>query len=174
VGVLLTAHAVLELNCILSVSCEQRTGCPGSCPSRTAIGPDLFGGHFLNRRLDRVVLVGTLLGAAVGVTALVFVANSFDGGFESAFTTGVLNGLAVFVASIVLLSTGFTFRDARQPRGGPLTITMRVIGALLSLFGALILLVSASLVVVRYAPVSDMSAERLPLAGEIGGSSEGP
>ena len=123
----------------------------------------LFGGHFLNRRLDRVVLVGTLLGAAVGVTAMAFVANSFNGGIESAFTTGVVNGLAIFVASIVLLSTGLTFRDARQPRGGPLTMTMRVIGALLSLFGALILLVTASLVVVRYAPVSDMSTERLPL-----------
>jgi len=108
----------------------------------------LFGGHFLNRRLDRVVLVGALL--IVPVVALIGVPYVLFNGPKFSWA---LKLPLILVGALALLSAGLTFRDAKQPPREPLTATMRVTGVALSFVGvilvAAVLLVSAT----RYTPV---------------------
>lgn len=110
----------------------------------------LFGGHFLNRRLDRVVLVGALLivpmVALIGVPYVLFHGPKFSWALKLPL---------ILVGALALLSAGLTFRDAQQPPREPLTATMRVTGVALSFVGvilmAAVLLVSAT----RYTPVRE-------------------
>jgi len=108
----------------------------------------LFGGHFLNRRLDRVVLVGALL--IVPVVALIGVPYVLYNGPKFSWA---LKLPLILVGALALLSAELTFRDAKQPAREPLTTTMRVTGVALSFVGvilvAAVLLVSAT----RYTPV---------------------
>jgi hypothetical protein len=115
----------------------------------------LVGGHFLNRRLDRVVLVGALL--VVVVVAFIGVPYGlfFIGKSEFNFITWALRLPLILVGALALLSAGLTFRDARHPLGAPLTSTMRLTGAALSLVG--VLLVGAVFLVsaMRFTPAPE-------------------
>lgn len=118
----------------------------------------LFGGHFLNRRLDRVVLVGALVivpvAALIGVPYVLFTGPKFSWALKLPL---------ILVGALALLSAGLTFRDAQQPPGGPLTAAMRVTGVALSFVGAI--LVAAALLVsaTRYTPVrgTEVRSEQL-------------
>jgi hypothetical protein len=98
----------------------------------------LFGGHFLNRRLDRVVLVGTLLAVATVASIGVPIAHSFIGESNFGFVIWALRLPLILVGAIALLSAGLTFGDARHPPGGPLTTTIHVTRLPLSVFGVLV------------------------------------
>jgi hypothetical protein len=118
----------------------------------------LFGGHFLNRRLDRVVLVGALLVVAVmGFVGVPYALFPIDRP-TSGLIPWLLRLPLILFGALALLSAGLTFSDARQPAGAPLTTTMRVTGTALSLVG--VLLISAALIVSasRYVPASEMEA----------------
>jgi hypothetical protein len=99
----------------------------------------LFGGHFINRRFDRIALIGTLLVVAVissigGVCALLTIGGAK---FHSAATWASRLPL-ILVVAVAFLSAVLTFRDARQPPG-PLTTMIRVTRLPLTLFGTLVL-----------------------------------
>ena len=120
----------------------------------------LFGGHFLNRRLDRVVLVGTLLAVAAMASSGMPFALSVMGQANLWSVIWALRLALILVGAIVLLSAGLTFADARQPSMGPLTTTIRVTRVPLSLFGVLV--VAAAVIVVAgmiYTPVTETHAE---------------
>ena len=79
----------------------------------------LFGGHFLNRRLDRVVLIGTLLMLVVMAQFLVPYALLWMG------HAWALQLPLILFGGLALLSAVLTFRDARLPIGEQLTMTTR-------------------------------------------------
>ena len=97
-------------------------------PLRRALlsGLTLFGGHFVNRRLDRVGLVGSSLTVAVVGTIGVARALPVDD-LGLRYLAWLPMGLLVLVGLIALLSARLTFRDARQPTERPQTLTIRVI-----------------------------------------------
>jgi hypothetical protein len=120
----------------------------------------LFGGHFLNRRLDRVVLIGMLLMVAAVISIGVPVAHSFLGQPNFTFVTWALRLPLILVGAIALLSAGLTFGDARQSPDGPLTSTIRVTRMPLSLCGVLVLAaVFAIAAMSRYPPVTESPPE---------------
>lgn len=132
----------------------------------------LFGGHFLNRRLDRVVLVGALL--IVPMVALIGVPYVLLNGPKFSWA---LKLPLILVGALALLSAGLTFRDAQQPPSEPLTATMRVTGVALSFVG--VILVAAALLVsaTRYTRVrgTEIGSDHLgrtalhrPLQGYVG------
>jgi len=99
----------------------------------------LFGGHFLNRRFDRVVLVGAPVALCLIV---IFGLATTDFFYEWQPGYGIWS-LRIFVAlngAVLVLSTVLTFRDARQPPGKLPTITVRVIRLPLTLLGTLVVL----------------------------------
>jgi hypothetical protein len=128
----------------------------------------LFGGHFLNRRLDRVVLVGTLLAlVAIGLVGVPFALSGID---EASFmsVTWAQRLLLIFVAAVSLLSAGLTFRDARRPPGGPLTTTIRVTRLPLSLFGVLVVAAAVAIAGLRSTPGAQIQTESvLPPVGRL-------
>jgi hypothetical protein len=143
----------------------------------------LFGGHFLNRRLDRVVLIGTLLAVAAMASIGVTFALSVTGEPNFRLITWALRLLLILVGAIVLLSAGLTFGDARQLPMGPLTTTIRVARLPLSLFGALVVVAAAFVVaVMSYTPVTEArievvvpTASRLHFGGsDVFGSAPAP
>ena len=118
----------------------------------------LFGGHFLNRRLDRVVLIGTLLAAATVASIGVPVAHSFIGEPNFRFVTWALRLPLILVGAIALLSAGLTFGDAQRAPGGPLTATIRVTRLPLTLFGLLMVAAVFALVALSrymYPPMTE-------------------
>lgn len=142
-----------------------------SIPLRRALlsAVTLFGGHVLNRRLDRVALIGALL----VIPAMVSIARvssvlTFDGAeFYSAGTWASKLPL-ILVGAVALLSAGLTFRDARQPPRGPLTTTIRIIRLPLTVFGALAL--ATVLVITGMGPAAwsyVKLASQVPIAGHI-------
>jgi hypothetical protein len=108
-------------------------------PLRRALlsGLTLFGGHFLNRRLDRVGLIGGSLTVAVVGTIGVARALPLDDS-DLRYLVWLPMGLLVLVGLIALVSARLTFRDARQPMERPKTLTIRVIRLPVTLFGVLI------------------------------------
>lgn len=130
----------------------------------------LFGGHFFNRRLDRVVLIGTLVVlAAIGSvgTPVVLSILANDPTF-SYFTAGASVLLALVIA-IALLSAWLTFRDARQPPVGPLTTTIRITRLPVTLLGALVISIAVITVVwLHSVPVYHTYSEREQAAPTMG------
>jgi hypothetical protein len=122
-------------------------------PFRRALlsGITLFGGHFLNRRLDRVSLIGFLLVLAVisSIGAAGELLTTEGPGFYSAATWASRLPLIVFGA-IALLSAGLTFRDARRTPSGSPTTLIRIARMPLTLFGTLVL--AAVVLVARISP----------------------
>lgn len=120
----------------------------------------LFGGHFLNRRLDRVVLIGTLIMVAAVTSIGVPVAHTFLGQPNFTFVTWALRMPLILVGAIALLSAGLTFGDARQSLDGPLTTTIRVTRMPLTLCGLLVLPASFAIAAMsRYTPVGESPPE---------------
>lgn len=123
----------------------------------------VFGGHFSNRRLDRVVLVGTLLlcaamaNIAVGLIGVLF----RDGVWLS-----VLIATPLFIVLTAVASALLAFRDARgRAERAPLGRTMSVSGVLLSICGLATLYLSASsLMLGRFYPGG--ASEYVTMAGE--------
>jgi hypothetical protein len=107
----------------------------------------LFGGHFLNGRLDRVVLIGALLVVAVAASIGVPYAAVLSAQSELSLISWALKLPPILVGALALLSAGLTFRDAQQPPREPLTAMMRVVGVVLSVSG--VLLIGVVLVVSR-------------------------
>jgi hypothetical protein len=100
----------------------------------------LFGGHFLNRRLDRVVLIGAvLMFMAVAYLVTPLAVLTLTGTFPVQVAI-VLSFLPMLLAAVALASAIQTFFDARAVPLPPLTLTMRVTGAALSVIGSFLLL----------------------------------
>jgi hypothetical protein len=99
----------------------------------------LFGGHFLNRRLDRVVLIGTLLAlagmASIGVPFALAALNEPN----DALFKWILRLPLILVGTVALVSAGLTFGDARQPSADPPAPTIRITRTPLSLFGVVVM-----------------------------------
>src|SRR5688572_28963968 len=84
-----------------------------------------FGGHFLNRRIDRIVLIGAMLAVAAMVSiGAIFVLNVI-GVMYLGYATWVLRLPLILVLAVALLSAGLTFVDARQAPGAALTPLIR-------------------------------------------------
>lgn len=101
----------------------------------------LFGGHLLNRRFDRVRLIGILLLpillAAIGL--IVWLARLPFGQFERFTFVSTLLGLpTLLLCALIVFSAVLTFRDARLSTTSRLSITQRVLGSTLSIVGALL------------------------------------
>ena len=100
-------------------------------------GLTLFGGHFVNRRHDRVGLIGgSLTVAVVGTIGVARALPLDDSGLR--YLVWLPMGLMLLVGLIALISAGLTFRDARQSMERPQTLTIRVIRLPVTLFGVLI------------------------------------
>jgi hypothetical protein len=121
----------------------------------------LFGGHFLNRRLDRVRLIGLLFVltplALIGLFFLFAAATH-----ENFALIDTLFGVpCVLVGALAALSAVLTFRDARQRSVRPLNILLRVTGTAISLLGALLLaamlLVSGRRVIVGFETLTGLN-----------------
>jgi hypothetical protein len=99
----------------------------------------LFGGHFLNRRLDRVVMLAGLL--LLLVISYVFsptlMVRTGAAANPATFVVGISLPLALIVV-LALISTGLTFLDARGPARESLSATMKVTGVAMSMFGLLV------------------------------------
>src|SRR5689334_16258024 len=100
----------------------------------------LFGGHFLNRRLDRIALIGALLVVAAffSIPLVHALLTMREEGFYYV-SKWVARLPLILVAAIALLSAGLTFRDARQPPRAPLTATIRITRLPLTIAGTLVL-----------------------------------
>ncbi len=107
-------------------------------PFRRALlsGLTLFGGHFVNRRLDRVGLIGgSVTAVVVGTIGVARALPLDDSGLR--YLVWLPVGLLVLVGLIALVSARLTFHDARQPIERPQTLTIRVIRLPVTLFGTL-------------------------------------
>ena len=145
----------------------------------------LFGGHFLNRRLDRVVLIGALLVAPVAAFIAAPYVLFFMQQSISSIVTWALRLPLMLVGAIALLSAGLTFRDARLPAGSPLTAAMRITGTALSLVGLIVVVAAFLNSAIRFTPTHETesrsaaagpSADDRPLNGYLyfgGGSNTG-
>ncbi len=143
-------------------------------PLRRALlsGLTLFGGHFVNRRLDRVGLIGVLTAVAavgtIGVARAIPVDNS---GLHILIWLPM--GLMVLVGLIALVSARLTFHDATQSAQRTRTLTLRVIRFPVTLFGALtlVLVVAAGILSVPYLGGMHMRSTAQPVGTiEFGGS----
>ena len=128
----------------------------------------LFGGHFLNRRLDRVVLIGTLIAVVAMASIGVPFALSVIGEANFSFVAWALRLPLILVGAVALVSAGLTFRDARQAPGGPLTTTIRVTRLPLSLFGVLVVAAVFVVTGIRYTPRTErQTTSAIPTAGRL-------
>jgi hypothetical protein len=120
-------------------------------PLRRALlsGLTLFGGHFVNRRLDRVGLIGVLLTVAVIGTVGVARAMPFDNS-GLRILVWLPMGLLILVGLIALVSARLTFHDAPEAAQRPPTLTIRVIRFPVTLFGALTLALVAAAGIVSF------------------------
>jgi hypothetical protein len=113
----------------------------------------LFGGHFLNRRLDRVVLIGVLVAAAVIASArLIYALHTIEPYLFYPAALKVSWLPLILLAPIALLSAILTFRDAGRVESGSLTITTRVIRLPLTVVGTLVL--AAAVITTRISPTT--------------------
>jgi hypothetical protein len=143
-------------------------------PLRRALlsGLTLFGGHFVNRRLDRVGLIGVLLTVAVVGMVGVARATPFDNS-GLRILVWLPMGLLALVGLIALVSARLTFHDAPQAAQRPTTLTISVVRLPVTLFGALIfaLVAAAGISSVPYLGGMHMRSTARPVgAVEFGGS----
>jgi hypothetical protein len=97
----------------------------------------LFGGHFLNRRLDRVMLIGAPV-ALCFVVVFGLAATQVLHEWQSQYVIWILRLFVAVNGAVLVLSTVLTFRDARRPPGKLPTTTVRVIRLPLTLLGTLV------------------------------------
>jgi hypothetical protein len=117
----------------------------------------LFGGHFLNRRLDRVVLVFGAL-AFVGVTTYVILPNLLlrDEPIELEDVQWLWRIPTIMVMVIAGASACVTWLDARAAPGQPLSLSTLLAGGMVSTFG---------LIVVGTATLTTLAKTTLPTDG---------
>jgi len=126
----------------------------------------LFGGHFQNRRLDRVVLIGTLLALAVMISIGLPVALFQIRGPDSRLALWTLSVLSILVGTIALFSAGLTFLDARHPPG-PSTTTLRLTRLPLTMFGVLVVAALLLLAGMRASELRAHTEFAAPIVGRI-------
>src|SRR5687768_14459592 len=103
----------------------------------------LFGGHVLNRRLDRILQIGgllALLGIVYSVLPSLLLRDS-----EFYEMTEPFHASALILLGIGLLSAVLTSKDLKSPAPPALSPSSRLAGGVISLFG-LILIGLATLV----------------------------
>jgi hypothetical protein len=99
----------------------------------------LFGGHFLNRRLDRVRQVGVRFGLILLALIGLFLALSASPFERVALIDCLFAGPFVLIGVLAAFSAVLTFQDARQPSERALRVPPRAIaGVAISLSGALL------------------------------------
>jgi hypothetical protein len=119
----------------------------------------LFGGHFLNRRLDRVVLIGTLLVLTLATYMSTPYAMLWAPDVNLLYVILAPRALLLLIA---IVSAWLTFKDARHATATPLNWTMRITGALLCVAGVLAYVES-----VFFATAFDLSALADTTAAEV-------
>jgi len=119
----------------------------------------LFGGHFLNRRLDRVVLIFAIL-ATVGIAGyLVLPTVLLNLGAESAMRA--LQAPMMLIIAMAVASAVLTWKDARVPGDSSVTTGTPIAAVIVSAFGLMLLGVAlVSLLASRETTNSRPSPER--------------
>jgi hypothetical protein len=127
----------------------------------------LFGGHFLNQRLDRVVLIATLLVSAVAISLGILVAI-FHAGDQWAPVAIWAPWLPLLLMSALLvISVVLTFSDARTAAVGPPTTTIQLIRLPLTLFGVVVISALCFLGWIDTRAQAARSREAMPIVGRI-------
>lgn len=93
----------------------------------------LFGGHVLNRRLDRVLLVFAML-AVLGSMYLVVPSLLLSSSHIDLMPTA-FKGAGLLLLSVSVVSAALTWKDAKTPPLPALSLTSRIAGGTVSLFG---------------------------------------
>jgi hypothetical protein len=103
----------------------------------------LVGGHFLNRRLDRVVLIFAVL-AAVAIVSYLVLPTLVFGSLDRLSMEWTLEAPAVVVLAVAIGSAVLTWIDLRQPIGTRLTAAMKLSGVILSALGLMFVILALS------------------------------
>lgn len=103
----------------------------------------LVGGHFLNRRLDRVVLIFAVL-AAVAIVSYLVLPTLVFGSLDRLSMEWTLEAPAVVVLAVAIGSAVLTWIDLRQPIGTRLTAAMKLSGVILSALGLMFVTLALS------------------------------
>jgi hypothetical protein len=121
-----------------------------------------FGGHVLNRRLDRVVVVFAAL-AAVGIASYLVLPTLLLNASGTESLAWVMRVPAMLIVATAIASAVLTWMDARAPIETSLSMGSRVAGGIVSVFGLMVLGVSIfSLLSVRIPAVSHSSSAHSP------------
>lgn len=100
-----------------------------------------FGGHLLNRRLDRVVLLFAIL-AAVGITCYLILPTVLFNAGSARSAVWAVRASTVLIVAIAIGSAVLTWMDASEPGDAPLAMGTQVAGGIVSVFGLMILSVA--------------------------------
>ncbi len=135
----------------------------------------LFGGHSLNRRVDRLVLIGTLLALAAMISIGAAAALVAILGPDRGMAKWPVSLPFILIFAICVFSAWLTFLDARQQRG-PSTTILKLTQLPLGLFGALVVAALLALAWISTSGPSDPSAFAPRTADriEFGNSAEQP
>lgn len=119
----------------------------------------LFGGHVVNRRLDRILLIFALL-ALLGIVYAVMPSLLFNSP-RIHLVSGAISLSALLLIVIAVVSAALTWKDARAPAPPPLSLGSRLAGTVVSLFG-LVIMGFATMILLSSLPksVSSNMAER--------------
>lgn len=102
-----------------------------------------FGGHLLNRRLDRIIVMFAAL-AAIGIAAYLILPSLLFGVENIELATWAVRAPAALILATAVISAALTWLDARSPSGAPLTRSTMAAGVVVSIFGFLMLAVAAA------------------------------
>lgn len=119
----------------------------------------LFAGHFLNRRLDRVVLVlGTLV--LVVMTAYVVLPNLLlrDEPIDLENVQWLWRIPSIAVMVIAAASAFLTWLDARSEPGQPLSLPTLLAGGMVSTFGLIVIGMAVLAMIAKTSPTAGRSA----------------
>jgi hypothetical protein len=94
-----------------------------------------FGGHLLNRRLDRVVQILGLLALVAVVSYVVVPQVLFRLAHEPEAFEWLWKAPQLLILVVAIASAAITWLDARLPPAAPLSLTNRLAGAVATVFG---------------------------------------
>jgi hypothetical protein len=127
----------------------------------------LFGGHLLNQRLDRVILIATLLVSAAAISIGLSVATFYANDHWTPLAIWAPWLLLLLGSALLVISVMLTFSDARSAAVGPTNITIRLIRFPLTLFGLVVVSSLCFLGWIDTRALAVQSREATPIVGRI-------